>query len=735
VTVDPRLADHGPGVVGRGDESLRHLRARVALVEDRIRQLVAHRRAADPAPDDPFRGLYLSDEMVDHLLAGSANEPDPDRVAREDLAAEAREQVANGATLRLLDLARAADLNDLDVELLVVALLPDLDSRVERFYGYLNDDVTRRRATIGLALDVAGVSASSASARARLLPGGPLVDSALVQVEDADRPFLTRALRVPDRVSAHLLGNNTPDPALVDLLDDVPPLQTELSERLGRALTAPRRLAYIRERGGGVGIALGAAAIASQGRPVLAVNTATLRPGRGFDDAVAALRREALLQGAGVVAGSVETLTAVDPDAVRRFADLPVPMVLVGTGTWDPMWTRHVPLLVDAPALTPSERRELWLGELARRTERHQPGSETRAAPIDGELTGAGGTSPAASAVPEHFVLGPQQVARAVVAAEFAAALRAPEALAAAGAQTVVQLEPDDLRRGARTQNAAGLERLARRVEPAVDWDDIVLPPNAVGQLHELSARARHRDQVLVEWRMRPGAGRGRGVTALFAGDSGTGKTMAAEVIAGDLGLDLYTVNLATVVDKYIGETEKNLERIFAEAGGVNAVLLFDEADAIFGKRSEVRDAHDRYANIESAYLLQRMETFDGLAVLSTNLRANIDDAFTRRLDMIVDFPAPDEKARLAIWERCLVPPVPTEPDLDLEFCARSFTLSGGNIRSAATTAAYLAAAAGGPIGMSELIAAVQQEYRKLGRLVLEREFGHYLGDPSNRSR
>ena len=159
---------------------------------------------------------------------------------------------------------------------------------------------------------------------------------------------------------------------------------------------------------------------------------------------------------------------------------------------------------------------------------------------------------------------------------------------------------------------------------------------------------------------MRTGGGRGRGVTALFAGDSGTGKTMSAEVIAGELGLDLYTSNLATVVDKYVGETEKNLERIFAEAGGVNAVLLFDEADAIFGKRSEVRDAHDRYANIESAYLLQRMETFDGLAVLATNLRANIDEAFTRRLDVIIDFPAPD--AGLRGW-RCgsaaSAPPLP----------------------------------------------------------------------------
>jgi len=226
---------------------------------------------------------------------------------------------------------------------------------------------------------------------------------------------------------------------------------------------------------------------------------------------------------------------------------------------------------------------------------------------------------------------------------------------------------------------------------------------------------------------MRPGGGRGDGITALFAGDSGTGKTMSAEAIARELGLDLYTVNLATVIDKYVGETEKNLERIFAEASGVNAVLLFDEADAIFGKRSDVRDAHDRYANIESAYLLQRMESFDGLAILATNLRANIDEAFTRRLDAIIDFPEPSEALRLELWRRCLAPPAPVAADVDLEFCARAFRLSGGNIRSIAITAGYRAAATGQPITMADVVAAVQQEYRKLGRLVVEQEFGAHL--------
>ena len=247
-----------------------------------------------------------------------------------------------------------------------------------------------------------------------------------------------------------------------------------------------------------------------------------------------------------------------------------------------------------------------------------------------------------------YLALGPAQVQRAVDAAPTSAQLRDG------------QITADDLRRGVRAQNAAGLERLARRIEPEVTWDDLVLAPNVRRALLELAARARHRYTVLTEWRMRQGGGRGRGITALFAGDSGTGKTMSAEVIAGDLGLDLYTVNLATVVDKYIGETEKNLERIFAEAGGVNAVLFFDEADAIFGKRSDVKDAHDRYANIESAYLLQRLETFDGLAVLASNLRANIDEAFTRRLDAIIDFPAPTPELRRALWVQCLAPPLPT---------------------------------------------------------------------------
>jgi hypothetical protein len=675
-------------------DDLGYLLGRLRLVETRVRALVEARRADDPAPDDPFRGLYLSDEVIDAVLDATeeaAERPDePERLTLEEQA-DARE--GGGAPPRLRRLARAARLEPLDVELIMVALAPDLDPRFEKLYGYLNDDVTRRRASVGLALQLSGSSTLAAAARARLEPSRPLVRLGLLVVEDPDRPLLTRALRVPDRVTAHLLGDDAPPPELTPLLIDPVSYATPLSSQLAGALSDGIRLVHLRERVAGTASALAVAGLESAGRSALMLDLSRLAGPSEAEAALALAVREVLLTGGGLVAGPVEHLAALAPRGLQVLTTADVPVMLVGQLTWDPQWAPHSPLLIEAPVLTVPERAALWEQEL---------GGE------GGFLNGAAAT--------RHLALGPAQIRKAVKAARASARL-------SGGTVTA-----DDLRRGVRAQNGAGLERLARRIEPEVRWEDLVLTPVVARGLREVAARARHRDTVLTEWRMRRGGGRGHGVTALFAGDSGTGKTMSAEVIAADLGLDLYTVNLATVVDKYIGETEKNLERIFAEAGGVNAVLFFDEADAIFGKRSDVKDAHDRYANIESAYLLQRLETFDGLAVLATNLRANIDEAFTRRLDAIIDFPAPTAELRRQLWVQCLAPPLPVGV-VDLDFLAESFELAGGNIRSAATTAAYLAAAEGTPVSMAQVIAAVEQEYRKLGRLVLEREFGHYFAD------
>jgi hypothetical protein len=674
-------------------DGLRYLLDLAGLVEDRVRALIELRRSGDPNPDDPFRGLYVSDDLIDRLLTTEPSAVPPDGPARAEIAAGADVVERAGGTIRLRQLARDAGLDDLDVDLLMIAMLPDLDVRFERLYGYLNDDVTRRRASVGLALQLAGGSAWSAADRSRLDRNAPLRSQRLIMVEDDDRPFLTRSLRVPDRVVGHLLGDDHLDPALVPVLDDVRPYWVPIAGQLARALEAGSHLVHIRERAVlGTGAALAVAALAETGRSAVVLDAARLIGQLDPRSVLPTAIREALLCRAGLVITSIEQLAGPAPEAVRSLAICRMPVIMIGSASWEPQWTSEPPLLLDAPLIGGRDRLALWQQEFG---------------PDHADLD--------VSRLAVHLSLGPGQVSKAVRAAEASARL------------TGGRVTADDLRRGARAQNAAGLERLARRIDPEVGWDDLVLTPAALRALRDLAARARHRDTVLTDWRMRRGGGRGHGVVALFAGDSGTGKTMSAEVIAADLGLDLYTVNLATVVDKYVGETEKNLERIFAEAAGVNAVLFFDEADAIFGKRSDVRDAHDRYANIESAYLLQRLETFDGLAVLATNLRANIDEAFTRRLDAIIDFSAPNAELRKLLWQHCLAAPLPIDDDLDLDFLAEAFELAGGNIRSAATTAAYLAAAAGAPVTMAQVILAVEQEYRKLGRLVLEREFGPYL--------
>jgi hypothetical protein len=678
------------------DPSTGYLVTRLRIVETRVRMLVAERRRDDPSPEDPFLGLYLSDQHVDRMLNSSLTAiigRAADDAGLATLEEEARRAGGAGPPSRLQSLVERAGLDDLDVDLLLVALVPDLDSRFERLYGYLNDDVTRRRATIGLSLELCGVSAWSGAPRSRFSAGAPLVATGLLEVEDPDRPFLSRSLRVPDRVAAFLLGDDRPDPMVKPLIR--PTLMTPNGHgagALGRVLSGGVRLVYLREHPGGSGPAAGAAGLVAAGLAVLPIGLDHLNPADDLEEVVRAIGREALLSSAGVVAGPIEAVLDRAPGSVRALAALPGPVLLHGRAGWDPGWSPTVPLVVDTRPGSAAERRGQWEDSL---------GPDAPAGLRDADMI-------------TQFLLSGDQVARAVEAARLQAGL----------ASTGVTLE--HLRAGARAQNGAGLERLARRVHPSVAWDDLVLATATAEALRELAGRARRRELVLDEWQMRPGGGRGRGITVLFAGDSGTGKTMSAEVVAGDLGLDLYTVNLATVVDKYVGETEKNLERIFVEADGVNAVLLFDEADALFGKRSEVRDANDRYANIEVGYLLQRMETFDGLAILATNLRANVDDAFVRRLDMIIDFPSPDARLRRALWDRCLAPGVPRGSDLDLDFCAQAFELSGGNIRSIALTAAYLAADSDRPVAMVDLIRAVHREYRKLGRMVVASEFGDY---------
>jgi SpoVK/Ycf46/Vps4 family AAA+-type ATPase len=268
------------------------------------------------------------------------------------------------------------------------------------------------------------------------------------------------------------------------------------------------------------------------------------------------------------------------------------------------------------------------------------------------------------------------------------------------------------------------LEALATHLRPRAGWDDLVLSPGRVDRLHDLVNRYRMARRVYDEWGF--AASPSRGLVALFSGPSGTGKTLAAEVVAGQLGLDLYRLDLSSVVSKWLGETEKNLDALFDAAGTGNFLLFFDEADALFGKRGEVDSAQDKYANVETSYLLQRLERYDGVVVMATNYEKNIDTAFMRRIHVRIDFAMPTRDERLRIWQGNTAPGR-LDDDVDLEWLADRFELSGAAIRNAVIDAAFLAATDDAPIGMSALVRGIALELRKLGRLVLPEEFGEWF--------
>lgn len=295
----------------------------------------------------------------------------------------------------------------------------------------------------------------------------------------------------------------------------------------------------------------------------------------------------------------------------------------------------------------------------------------------------------------------------------------AHQALSAAGQQP--EALAASLWQGALARTRPALDQLAQRIEPKAGWVDLKLPASETNLLHQIADQVAQRSTVYDDWGFRARMNRGLSISALFAGESGTGKTMAAEVIAGELGLSLYRIDLSAVVSKYIGETEKNLRKLFDAAEDGGAILFFDEADALFGKRSEVKDSHDRYANIEVNYLLQRLESFHGLAILATNQKGALDSAFLRRLRFVVNFPFPGVAERKAIWASAFPAQLAIAP-LDLDRLAR-LALTGGSIQGIAVNAAFLAASAGAQVAMPLLLEAARAEFRKLDKPVNEADF------------
>lgn len=619
----------------------------LGALANRIAQLIDSERAEGDLPDHR-RGKSFPPALLVRDAERGAPAPAPGIIPWEYVPTS------------LTDLAEVLPLEEIDLTLLLIACAISMDPRFEHFFIVLNNDVDARGPMVSTALRLAGASPLDAEARNRLRADAPLAALGLIDVGPSSRALLSRVITVPERVVAHLLGDDIPDASIIraivmdesliepDLLPDIPGLPglpVILRARAGTAGRDQARNIAVRESGG---------------QPIIM----DMRLLDGGNDAVLnhvrAAVREAALNGCFLVLD----FRAADPDApinevLGELTSIGVPAILLvdGRRSLGPWEKRAITL----PIPTVAQRRQWWKA----------------LSPESDDILAETATH-----------LDPEDIALTAGGDESAAILR-----------------------------VAGQQRRSRvqTVKPAVTLADVVLDERPREQMRALRDRVRHRSTVLDEWGMRPGGARGRGVTALFAGPSGTGKSMSAEALAGELNVPLFVVDLASVVDKYIGETEKNLEEVFRTVENEDGVLLFDEADALFGKRSDVSDARDRYANIEVAYLLQRIEAFDGLAILTTNLRANLDEAFQRRLDMIIDFPEPEADARREIWSAALA----QFDCVDDEDCSSlaGLDLTGGYIRAAVVTAAYMAAAEESTVTRAHVLRGAREEWRKAGRL------------------
>lgn len=645
--------------------------------------------------------------LLDARVDGSAIGVAPEVAAADALMTQAL-AAADPQAEPLAAAVRALKLTDIEFRVLLLALAPELDARYQRCLGLLLDDLGRRVATLGLCATLLG---APTQVRCSLAHAGNLVRWRLLESRTGELPPADEPLRLDPPFADWLLGN-------CDALD--------LDLRTRRAMQARAWPgACLLER--------------QQERVTAASLVARLQgPGEwqwtvlGGPDAAG---WRALLE-LGARLGQARPIR-VEPGRLAGADVIDIEECALRVGRMARLTSR--PLVIDASAADDSARADDCIGVFLAALS----GTGCRAALIcrdeariagllgaaqfeieDAALPAAARAGGAGAAARGADVAITEQTAHAI-ANRFPLALDGFERAMrlACGRPLPQQAEDPRYERfvaACKQVSAEGLSRLAERIEPIFDLDSVVLPADRKQQLIELVDNLRLGPQVLDGWKFREHLPYGRGVTALFHGPSGTGKTMAAMGVARSLDIQILRLDFSRVVSKYIGDTEKNIDRVFDDAQKSGCAILIDEADALLGKRSAVKDAHDRYANIEVAYLLQRMEAYEGLAILTTNLRQNLDAAFLRRLRFIIDFPRPDAVAREEIWRRCLPEDSHELDGAAFRLLARKIELTGGHIRQITLRAAFVAAAAGKPIGLGHIVYAANAEFAKLGMPALE---------------
>ncbi len=669
---------------------------------------------------DDFMGLYISENEVNAMLHATPHELNAEAGSVEEkiqiIFREINRSLETEKSLRLHSLKELFHLDPFEVNALLICIASELDLRFEKLYSYLQNDVTKKRPTVDLVINLLCPSIEEKlKAREYFSPSATLIRNRLICLtgdgSEGQVPLLSRSIKVDERIVSYLLGSDEIDQRIRSLssiiesgrsFDDLifPEEEKNAIRELIKHRQNIKNPMFFFHGAYGTGKKMTAEVICRElGAPLLVVDSRALTKGDP-QETLRIIIREACLQNSSLYLEGFDALlekeAGVDITALFQELDLIQNWVfLAGELPYTPsgILKNHSFIEMAFPIPSFTFRKKLWEALLKEKV----PDIDIDA--LAGKFNFSGG-----------------QIKDAISTARNFAIVRNP-------ADNKMTL--DDLYRGCKAQSNKNLSSFARSISPRYSWNDIVLPKDLKEHLKEVSGYIKHRGKVYTDWGFDAKLSLGKGLNVLFSGPSGAGKTMAAEVIAKEAGLDIYKIDLSTVVSKYIGETEKILNKIFLEAETSNAILFFDEADALFGKRSEVKDSHDRYANIEINYLLQKMEEHDGIAILASNFKSNIDEAFLRRMHFIMEFPFPDENIRKKIWENIFPKDTPLNEDVDYSFLS-TFKITGGNIKNIALSAAFLAAGDSGKVKMEHIIRATKREFQKMGKQCTAGEFGEY---------
>ncbi len=691
------------------------------------------------AENGNFQNLFISDEEIQRIVQEPfkrTHEQSPETEGLKEqyhrLVKEIEEKrnntIARKQFLSLFVLQNIFNLSPFELDVLVLCLLPDVHKKYERILGYLQDDITQKRPTIGFISDVFSSSLESRMQVFRYffekthLFKYEILKQAMVR--DNDQGISSRALKVDERIIHYLFEVNGPDPLLAPFATLKMPevemnngrLDTVEKEGLQgiikRYLKAKgeRRKLFINLSGndeGGKRFTAGALC-REAGLALLIVDLAeVMKTQSPIDTLLKTIFREGILQPAAIYFEGIEHLSSED-DKSQTFKKTffkianELSWITFFGGAYNQLAkesTLNQNIFINSVHHAPDSyaRRDIWKDVL------------------DKESINVTDTDLHSLASKFRFTGG--QIVDAVSSTKNIAWPKN-------GSSGNITIE--SLYEGCRLQSNHKLSAMAQRVTSNYTWGDIILTAERLAYLKEISNYIKYKDVVYDRWGFNKKLFLGKGLNILFSGPSGTGKTMAAGVIASDLGLELYKIDLSFVVSKYIGETEKNLSKVFKDAETSNAILFFDEADALFGKRSEIKDAHDRYANIEVNYLLQKMEEHEGMVIMATNLSKNIDMAFLRRMQFVVEFPFPDEREREHIWRGVFPESAPMASDIDYRFLSDRLKITGGTIKNIALNSAFYAAKESSAIGMSHVMLAAKREFVKTGKSFLKSDLDPY---------